>query len=243
MLGPTLSGRGQEPTIEANNQKGTMMHPRIEAYRAEYQSMAISGMMPHLDYFKGLARVEQECRDRFRANAIKGSSNTLLYKHSATQLEHQQKAIRLRLKAGDGNGPDTFTLYGAVFNNIDRQSDVILPGAIANADDFARDGVILLNHVMGDLPIASPISARQDSKGLLVRARWHSSQAAQDAKNYVRERLKENHSVACSIGYMVNSERYENRDGKTVRILESINIYEISLVNVPANPLALVLSA
>src|SRR6201985_2132152 len=52
-------------------------------------------------------------------------------------------------------------------------------------------------------------------------------------------------SVKCSIGYLVpaDGERYEKRNGETVRIISKLAIYEVSFVNLPANPQAEVVSA
>ena len=51
--------------------------------------------------------------------------------------------------------------------------------------------------------------------------------------------------VLCSVGYVVpfDGESYEKIDGKTVRRLSKISVYECSFVNLPANPEAEVVSA
>jgi HK97 family phage prohead protease len=158
-------------------------------------------------------------------------------------LERLQGVAEMRFKSGNDGGPETLTFYGATWNNVDRQNDICAPHCVVNCAEFCDSGVILLGHDMSSLPVASPVSCVNDSVGMLVTAFWHTTQAARDAKAVVRERLRKNKKCSCSIGYMVNSERYESLDGQRVRILESINVYEISLVNLPANDRATIIAA
>ena len=216
---------------------------RVEEWIDENQHKALSRAWTHQMYFSRLRHEEQKAADDFYARCCRhsgGSPVRFKSAFAAGTLEH--KAIRLRMKAGTG-GPDKLTLYGAVWNNIDRQGDVIEPGAVKNCSDFEQDGVILVNHVQADLPVASPVLCDNDTKGMKIVARWHTTPAAQECRQIVQERIAMGKTVAASIGYTVLSEHYENRSGKTVRVLSAINVFEVSLVNLPANPLARVISA
>jgi HK97 family phage prohead protease len=153
-----------------------------------------------------------------------------------------RKSCAVQLKTLD-ESTGSFELYALAFGNVDRQGDVIEPGAVTNIDELVRDGWIALNHDQMALPIAVIDSATQDAKGLLVTGRWHSTPYAQAVRTTVLERLKAGKRVLCSIGYAVEEERYETADGQTVRHIDKISVYECSIVNLPANPQAEVVAA
>lgn len=220
-----------------------MYSPILNAWITENQPKALDRSWTQSDYFSRLFAMEQECRDRAMAREVKGLPPELSFKHSAATAL-QSRAIQLRLKAGDGDS-GTFTFFACRYGNIDRQGDVIEPGAVKNTDEFLMDGVILLGHIMTDLPVASAIAAASDSKGLKITARWYSTQAAQECRSVVQVRMRLGKNVSCSIGYLVPADggHFEKRNGQNVRVLSSINIYAVSLVNIPANPVATVIEA
>ena len=168
-----------------------------------------------------LRRLPAECR-----------RTGLRYKRS----ELRTQTFDCRFKAS--KDPDTIKLYACVWGNIDRGDDLIQPHAVRNVDEFLKDGWIALNHRGIDLPIAYPTDAEQDSYGFLVSCRWHDTPVARDARTVVRERRTAGKSVKSSIGYLSVEEAFEKRDGRTIRILRGINVYECSIVNLPMNPLA-----
>lgn len=142
------------------------------------------------------------------------------------------KTLDCRIKAIDEG---TVTLYAAVFGNVDRQGEIIQQGAFTNLDSFTRDGWLALNHDWDALPVASIEAAVQDETGLLITARWHSTPAAQECRAVVKERMERSKSVKCSIGFRVIDAATEQRSGDHVRVLKTIELYEASIVNLPAN--------
>jgi HK97 family phage prohead protease len=150
-----------------------------------------------------------------------------------------RKTLPFEIKAVD-DAAGTVTLYAAVFGNVDGDGEVIAPGAFVNLDVFLADGWLAHNHDWTDLPIGTIESATQDQIGLLIVSKWHSTAAAQACRTVVLERKARGKAVKCSIGYRVLESTQEMRDGKNVRILKAIELYEASIVNVPANPLAAV---
>jgi uncharacterized protein len=153
-------------------------------------------------------------------------------------LEH--KTLALDSKAGEDG---TVELYAAVFGNVDRQGEVIAPGAFSNLPEFVKSGWLALNHEWDDLPLASIEAATQDAKGLRIVARWHNTDDAQACRLVVKERLDRGKAVKCSIGFRTTKDRWDDADGRRVRVLEEIELYEASIVNLPANPLAEVTAA
>jgi HK97 family phage prohead protease len=158
----------------------------------------------------------------------------------ATGLEH--KSIALKQKdIGTGNG---FRLYGAVFGNLDRANEVIAPGAFKNLNAFVRDGFLALNHDWSSLPIGTISGATQDSHGLLCTGEWHGTPEAQAARTTTTERLARGKTVKCSIGYSVTDDSTERDSlGRPFRLLKAIDLFEVSIVAMPANELAQVLEA
>ena len=152
-----------------------------------------------------------------------------------------RKTFECEFKSDD-DAAGTFELYAACFGNVDRQGDIIEPGAFDNLAEFVRDGWIALNHRSSDLPVGLPEAATQDARGLLVAGRFHSTPDGQACRTVVRERKAAGKAVKCSIGYAVNDEAYEKRDGRTIRRIKKLSVYEVSFVNLPANPVAEVTS-
>jgi HK97 family phage prohead protease len=142
-----------------------------------------------------------------------------------------------------GIGDDRFTLLAAVFGNIDRGGDVCVPGCVKNAAEFINEGSVFWNHDQ-NIPIGYPIGARETADGFEVDARWHTTPEAQKYRTIVRDRLASGRSTGSSIGYKVRgtpSTQWVN--GRSVRILDAIDIFEVSVVPIAMNPLARVLDA
>lgn len=163
-------------------------------------------------------------------------------------LKAKDAASILPRKEGEFNSVDdsgSFTAYILVFGNVDRQGDLIEKNAVTNVDELITDGWIALNHDQSGKPIGYIETAEQDERGLKVTGRFHSHQEAQDVRSYVKERLDAGKKVKTSIGYLVppDGERYEKTEGRMVRHLSKMSVYEGSIVNLPANPEAEVVSA
>jgi uncharacterized protein len=142
-------------------------------------------------------------------------------------------------------GAGTFEMYALVFGNIDRQGDVIEQGAVTNVEELITDGWIAINHIQTDLPIATIETAIQDGHGLKLTGTFHSTPKAQETRTIIKERLERGKAVKTSIGYLVpvDGEHYEKQDGRTVRHITKLSVYEASYVNLPANPEAEFVSA
>lgn len=152
-------------------------------------------------------------------------------------IEH--KSLDLDFKADDSTDTGGFAAYFASFGNVDRGGDVIEKGAFRNAEEFKSSGWIALNHDRAALPIAYPVEVSQDDKGLLIVGRYHSHPAAQAVRTVNRERMMAGKAVMGSIGYKpVKAEKGE-RDGKAIRSIKSLDVFECSFVNLPMNTAAM----
>jgi len=129
--------------------------------------------------------------------------------------------------------------YASTFGNVDLGDDVVEKGAFRKT--IARiksEGIPLLaDHVASVASVLGTIfDAAEDDKGLKIKARFSSAPSAQD----VRTKLIEGHLGKMSIGYEPTKYAFEDRDGKTVRLLQEIKLWETSVVVFPMNPEATV---
>lgn len=146
----------------------------------------------------------------------------------------------LKILSDDEDGPGWFSGYASTFSNFDRTNERPVRGAFAkHLPAFLRDGFIGSDHVWGfTKSIATIADAHEDDHGLLIaRADFHTTADAQAARTIAAERQARGKSVSLSIGYRVLADEYEEGGG---RLLKELELFEVSLVTVPANPLALV---
>lgn len=124
--------------------------------------------------------------------------------------------------------------YASTFANVDRVGERVVKGAFAESiPTFLKDGFIALDHDWR-VRVAMPDIAREDDYGLWIESDFHSTPDAQEARVKAMERLNKGKSVSLSIGYEVQEDSME----ENVRLLKKLNLFEVSLVSVPANPLA-----
>lgn len=155
-------------------------------------------------------------------------------------MEH--KLLSFEIKAfNDDTGE--LSGYANVSGVLDRQDEIVEPGAYADLESLVKDGFSAVGHNSWNLPIGTIEEAREDSKGLFVRIKFHSTGEAQAARTVVKERFDRGKSVGLSIGYDVLESARETRDGVEIRILKKIKVWEVSIVTVPANQESLVVAA
>ena len=134
----------------------------------------------------------------------------------------------------DASGNMIITGYGAVFGNQDSSDDIIEPGAFAKTL-VERAGRIAFcyQHDIWN-PIGKIQQIKEDSKGLWIEVMLSA------AEGDIQTKVKEEILKEMSIGYRTMASREEVRNGIRVDILTEIKLFEISLVTIAANPLALV---
>ena len=160
------------------------------------------------------------------------------------QLETKQVDARLEVKA-EGLAEGVLLhikAYGLAFGNIDRVLDIILPGACDKwlASEDAEMMALCWQHDRATV-IGKITDKGVDDYGMWFEADILPTTAGKDAAIL----LKSGAVTRFSIGYRINKYRYEKRDGYDydIRVLEEIEVYEVSPVTVPANPKAKIVSA
>lgn len=154
-----------------------------------------------------------------------------------------KKEFSLSVKEVDADGEGTFEGYASTFGGApDSYGDVVAPGAFADSlVKHRREGtmpMMFFGHNSYDLPIGDWVDMSEDGKGL-----WVKGQLALDDPFGVRVHtaLKKKRVRGLSIGYDIpagGAKPDEKRPGVT--ILEKIDLWEVSVVNFPANRRSLV---
>lgn len=124
----------------------------------------------------------------------------------------------------------TYTLsgYASVFGNTDLDGDIIEKGAFSESLS-RREPQFLWGHDQGQIPIGK-IKCHEDNYGLKFEA------VMPKGDSLVRDRIAPQLEIGALKGVSIGF-RTKQRSGKSIKQAE---LFEISLVNIPANPLATV---
>lgn len=128
----------------------------------------------------------------------------------------------------------TITGYGSVFNNTDLGNDVVVPGAFKSSLEKHGLPLLLFNHKMDDAPIGTITEAKEDNRGLWFKAELPKDDAFVSGR--IIPQLKRRGLRGTSIGYKATQKETRRSDG--ARLLKQVRLFEISVVNMPMNPLA-----
>lgn len=160
------------------------------------------------------------------------------------------KSLNFEVKSVSDGGE--FEGYAAVFGNLDRTGDIILPGAFKETlPTFLAEGIIAWQHDWST-PIGKPLDASEDSKGLFIKAMISDTEAGRDARTLMKDGVVRKMSIGydaaeydwldadniasyLGAGYAGYSLREIQRACDWGRALKKINLYEVSPVSVPAN--------
>lgn len=169
-------------------------------------------------------------------------------------MEKYEKATAAAVNA---SGPGAFRGYAARFLNIDRQGDIILPGAFNGAiKEFMADGgMVLADHQnKTSAVIGTLIDASEDKNGLMVDVTFSATKSGQEVRQLVKEKAVRKMSIAfmakkpvripdaqirelwAKYGYIPSeSQKKLARNGANL-ISEVAEVLEVSIVPIPANP-------
>jgi HK97 family phage prohead protease len=146
-----------------------------------------------------------------------------------------------------GNENDmTFSGYGAVFGNVDSYGDVIAPGAftdtLARAKSASDWPAMLAQHGSflggGDnTPVGLWTNMYEDNKGLLVDGKLAPTPRGQEL--YTLMKMTPRPAInGLSIGYVAKEWSVRSRPEEPRRTLKKVDLMEVSIVTMPANPKA-----
>lgn len=146
----------------------------------------------------------------------------------------ETKFLPLDLKAGKMTDDGRFRQiegYGAVFGNVDSYNEIIAPGAFTKSI-ATKEPKMAWQHDLRTL-IGRWDEVREDDHGLMMRGRvaTRTERGAEAAELLEMGALK-----GLSIGFNTVKSEVDHESG--IRRLTEIDLWEVSLVSVPANPLA-----
>lgn len=146
-------------------------------------------------------------------------------------VEIEEKALR------ENDDHWTLTGYAATYDQ-DRVGDIIVPGAFKRCLDrmSAKSESLQLyfNHKLEEPPIGTVETVAEDRKGLRYEA--HLPKDDTFVASRIIPQIKRRSLRSNSFGYKVRQS--ERRKSDNVRLLKEIDIFEISVVGIPANPAA-----
>ncbi len=144
------------------------------------------------------------------------------------QIDNEKRQIRVLASSKD----------------LDRYDEIILPSAFReHLDNYMRNPVVLSAHLPRSSSGEPTIVGRTikiwiDKTGLWAIIEFAQTDFAEEYWQLYRDGFMK----AVSIGFIPIESKEERIDGKQVRIYTQVELLEISLVAVPANPFALVKS-
>lgn len=179
----------------------------------------------------------------FAAEA-QGKMRRLEFKEAPKGGEIQSKTTAARLEVkGEGEGGILhIKAYALAFGNIDSWGDIIMPGA---CDEFLAgpeaDRMALCWQHDRATVIGKITAKGVDDHGMWIEADILPTTAGNDAAIL----LKNGAVKEFSIGYRAVSYHWEHKEGYEydIRVLDKIQVYEVSPVTTAANPEAILVSA
>lgn len=164
------------------------------------------------------------------------------FKGADKALENKSTSARLEVKASGEDGILHIKAYALAYGNVDSWGDVILPGACDAflASPEADRMALCYQHDRATV-IGVITDKGSDDYGLWIEADILPTTVGKD----VALLLKKGAVKEFSIGYRATKYRWEKREGYDydIRILEAIEIFEVSPVTIAANPHAILVSA
>lgn len=135
------------------------------------------------------------------------------------------------LEAGEFEG------HAAVFNNVDSQNDIIMPGAFEKTlKENAHRVKILSNHDALRPPIGRPLFMEEDDTGLFVRGKISMTQKGRDILTLIKDGV----ITELSIAFQTMKESFDKQTG--IRIISEVRLWEFSPVTWAANDQAKILT-
>lgn len=150
---------------------------------------------------------------------------------SKSDALEERGAVLSEFKAAEGG---IIEGYASIFGNIDQGNDVVEAGAYT-ASLASRKQIKMLWQHKPDEVIGVWEEVKEDSRGLRVKGRLLLDvEKGREAHALIKAGALD----GLSIGYRTISARKEFREEKQVRVLQRVDLWEVSLVTFPMDPAA-----
>ena len=138
----------------------------------------------------------------------------------------------------------TFSGYGSVFGNVDAYDDIVEKGAFKETlAEIKKTGTwpaMLSQHggwgvtSQDNTPVGIWTDMKEDDHGLYVEGKLADTERGREL--YTLMKMQPRPAInGLSIGFRIKDSCEEVRDGKSIRILKSVDLVEVSIVSFPAN--------
>ena len=149
--------------------------------------------------------------------------------------------MHLGTVAKDGSDPGMVEGWASVYNVVDGQDDVVVPGAFAKTIKDWKSGsrAIVLTNGHDNTPngvVGSVTDLKETSYGLKLAGKFSSAPSAQE----IRTKAKEGHIGGLSIFGPIIRKSFESRDGRDIQVIHEAGLWAVGLTPIPANDKALV---
>ncbi len=122
--------------------------------------------------------------------------------------------------------------YGATFGNIDAANDIIEKGAFTKTISENKDRIAFCYQHDIYTPIGKIDDIKEDELGLYIKVR------VSDSEDDIKTKIKEGILKEMSIGYTTIKSDYDSET--KIRHIKEVKLWEISLVTIAMNPLAVI---
>jgi HK97 family phage prohead protease len=158
-------------------------------------------------------------------------------KNKNIELEKKKIVVDFEVKSiEDQDKFFVFAGYASTFGNIDRCDDIIEKGSFKACLEKlkAKDSKLaLLWQHDTDMPIGIFETLIEDSKGLFVEAKMPKNDTFVAGR--VIPQMEVGSVRKMSIGFSIKQWEIKDIDGDRIRCIKKVNLWEISLVTIPAN--------
>ena len=150
--------------------------------------------------------------------------------------QFQIKGINARERIVEG--------WASTFGNVDFGGDVVKAGAFSDwlSKNQPSQALIFVGHDYRKLPVATPITIKEEPTGLFCSVRVFPGPSGDDLLSVAEGMAAGGQKLGLSIGYAVDPGGFQwvKRDGENVRELTKLTLREISFTATPMNPAATV---
>ncbi|RXT63051.1 HK97 family phage prohead protease [Pseudomonas syringae] len=150
-------------------------------------------------------------------------------------MSNIQKTIafeQAEIKFAGGGSQGVFEGYASVFNKVDADGDIILPGAFAKAlTGQSRAVAMFFNHQRNEIPVGKWLHLEEDSKGLLARGELTPGNPQSEA---LKSAMQHGTVNGLSVGFLAGAGDFDRiSTGMAFKSMKRLR--EISICTEPAN--------
>jgi len=127
--------------------------------------------------------------------------------------------------------------FGGIASNsdVDRDNERISSSVLQKmAEDLKINSTVFFNHKHDELPIGKVVEAWVENNNLKVKIMPSKAKACEDIITQVAEGVLKSFSIG---GKVKKAETvYDQKSGRNIKEIKDLDLYEVSVVGVPANP-------